>query len=245
MPPVVAIAGYSRSGKTSLMEHLIGELRERGYRVAAVKHTGKDFDVDHARKDSWRFGEAGSDAVVVSGPRRLALIRRHASEASFEEVLGLIGNDFDIVLVEGFHRTRMHRIEVHRAELGRELRCAPEELQAVVTDEPLPVTCPQFAPEETGKLADFIAERFLGGQEDEFEYEAGSECKLWVNGSAVPIGPFTQRIIINTLTGLVSTLKGVERVKSLRVSMRIDPSSGDSSSGDPSSGDPSSGDPSS
>jgi molybdopterin-guanine dinucleotide biosynthesis protein B len=243
MPPVVAIAGYSRSGKTSLMERLIGELRERGYRVAAVKHTGKDFEVDHPRKDSWRFGEAGSDAVVVSGPRRLALVRRQTSEASFEEILGLIGDDFDIVLVEGFHRTRMPRIEVHRSDLGRELRSAPEELHAVVTDEPLPVTCPQFAPEETGRLADFISERFLHRQEDELEHEAGAECKLWVNGSAVPIGPFTQRIIINTLTGLVSTLKGVERVKSLRLSMRIDAPIGDPSADDPATDKPSTDDP--
>ncbi len=245
MPTVVAIAGYSRSGKTSLMVRLIGELRKRGYRVAAVKHTGKDFEVDHARKDSWRFGEAGSDAVVVSGPRRLALIRRHASEASFEELLGLIGNDFDIVLVEGFHRTRMSRIEVHRAELGRALRCTPEELQAVVTDEPLPVSCPQFAPEEIGKLADFVVERFISADRDDLDLQDGAQCRLWVNGSPIPIGSFTQRIIIRTLTGLVSALKGVEPVKSLRVSFRIDPPSGDASAGDASSGDASSGNPSS
>ena len=38
MPPIVSVIGNSKSGKTTLIEKLIQELKSRGYRVATIKH---------------------------------------------------------------------------------------------------------------------------------------------------------------------------------------------------------------
>jgi polynucleotide 5'-kinase involved in rRNA processing len=38
MPPAVSIVGKSNSGKTTLREKLVRELKLRGYRVATIKH---------------------------------------------------------------------------------------------------------------------------------------------------------------------------------------------------------------
>ena len=97
-----------------------------------------------------------------------------------------------------------------------------------MTDEPLPVACPQFSLDETGRLADFLVERVIGEPLEEDRVtgsdELGTTSKLWVNGSPVPLAPFTQRLIAKTLLGFVSALKGVEKVRSLRVSLRVDES---------------------
>ena len=73
MVPVIAIVGKSGTGKTVIMEKLIKEFKARGYRVGAVKHAHQTVDLDAPGKDTWRFSQAGSDAVAVSSPSRITI----------------------------------------------------------------------------------------------------------------------------------------------------------------------------
>ncbi|MFP3898773.1 MAG: gephyrin-like molybdotransferase Glp [Dehalococcoidia bacterium] len=161
--PVVAIVGKSRSGKTSLIEKLIPEFKRRGYRVAAFKHSRGKMDIDRPGKDSWRLSEAGSDAVLVSSPDRLAVIKNLDRDLSVEEILPLVANDFDLVLAEGFRQSKTPKIEVHRKELGKDLCCSTDELLAIVTDGPLEAGIARFHPEDTAAIADFIQAKLLSG----------------------------------------------------------------------------------
>ncbi|MCK4242893.1 MAG: molybdopterin-guanine dinucleotide biosynthesis protein B, partial [Dehalococcoidia bacterium] len=85
MPPVISIVGKSKSGKTTLIERLVAELKRRGYRVATIKHSPKGFELDQPGKDSWRHAQSGSDAVVVSSRQRLAMILPQDHDATIEE----------------------------------------------------------------------------------------------------------------------------------------------------------------
>ena len=118
MPPVVSIVGKSKSGKTTLMEKLIGELKSRGYRVATIKHTHHRLTFDEPHKDSWRHIQAGSEATVISSPDKVALMKPVTQEPTVDEIAHLIGEDYDIVLTEGFKRGNAPKIEVHRKEVG-------------------------------------------------------------------------------------------------------------------------------
>jgi len=209
---MISIVGQARSGKTMLVERLIGEFKERGYRVAAVKHAYEDFEMDSPGKDTWRYAQAGSDAVAISAPHKMALIKTQDSNESIEGVLRLLGEDFDIVLIEGFHEAHIPKIEVHRRELKKGLRCDPEELKAIITDEKLDVDRPQFPMEDISGIADFIKERVIG--------KRGDETVLFINGSPVTLNQFAKQIIANALLGMVSTLKGVDEVRSLEVAVR-------------------------
>jgi len=213
MPPVVSIVGKSKAGKTTLVELLLGELKRRGYRVATVKHNHRDFELDQPGKDSWRHAQAGSDAVVISSPRKLALIKPQDHDASIVEILHLLGEEFDIVLIEGFRRGYAPKIEVHRRELKEGLLCTPEELMAIVTDEPLEADLPQFPWQDVSGIANFIEERLIAKRKAE-------DAVLFVNGSYIPLSPFPKQFITNTLIGMVSTLKGVEKIRSVEVSVR-------------------------
>jgi molybdopterin-guanine dinucleotide biosynthesis protein B len=212
MPIVISIVGRSNSGKTTLLENLIGGLKRRGYSLATIKHSVSGFDLDQPGKDSWRLGEAGSGAVVLSSPQKIAFIKPVDREAALEELLCLVGGDFDLVLTEGFKSSSTPKIEVHRKELGG-LLCSPEELFAVVTDEPLDIAAPQFSPGEVEALVDLVEKRFLALREPE-------ETMLIVNDTPIPLNPFVKSVIHNTLLGMVSALRGAEEVRSLRISLR-------------------------
>jgi len=159
--PVVSIVGKSQSGKTILMEQLIAEFKRRGYKVAALKHSHSGIEIDQPGKDSWRFARAGSDAVVISSLDKLAFIKNLDHELDIEEIMPVIGPEFDLVLVEGFRKSKIPKIEVHRKELGNDLLCSPEDLSAIVTDGSLDIDIPQFPWGDTVAVADFIEKNFV------------------------------------------------------------------------------------
>ncbi len=166
--PIVSIVGRSESGKTLLMEQLITEFKRRGYRIAALKHSHCGvIEIDQPGKDTWKFAQAGSDAVCISSPLKLAFIKKSDHDLRAEEVLPIIGNEFDVVLVEGFKKSNLPKIEVHRKELGDDLLCSPEELSAIVTDGSLDTPLadnykvPIISWADTAAIADFIEKNFL------------------------------------------------------------------------------------
>ncbi len=212
MLPIVIIAGHSRSGKTTLIERLIAELGRRGRRVAVVKHTCDEFDMDRPGKDTWRYGQAGCESVAILGPRSSAVLKRHESQPPLEEVLRGMGGDVDLVLVEGLHGASAPKIEVHRSDLGRGLRCDVKDLLAVVTDEPMEIGCRRFSPDETAAIAGFIEEKIV--------LPASDGAELFVNGVPIPLRSFAQQIIARTVVGMVSSLKGVDEIRTVSVSVR-------------------------
>ncbi len=213
MMPVVSIVGKSKAGKTTLIERLVVELKQRGYRVATIKHSPRDFELDQPGKDSWRHVQAGSNAVVISSPQKLAMIRPQDHDATIEELLLLLGPDFDIVLAEGFKKGSALKIEVHRKELKEGLLLSPKELLAIVSDEPLEANVPQFSWEDISGVASFIEEKLISKWPAE-------ETVLFVNGSRLSLNHFTRQIIANALVGMVSALKGVGKIRSLDVFVR-------------------------
>ncbi|MDO8687884.1 MAG: molybdopterin-guanine dinucleotide biosynthesis protein B [Dehalococcoidales bacterium] len=219
MPPIVSFVGLSSVGKTTLLERLIPELKKRSYRVAIIKHDVHGFDMDKPGKDSWRFTQAGSDIIMISSPDKLALIKKVDHDSTLQELARLVGDSADIILTEGFKQREAAKIEVHRKAIGEKLLCKPEELVALVTDEPLDLPVWQCSTEEISRLADRIESTFLTNRREE-------EATHTVNGVSVPMAPFVQEFVINTLVGMVSTLKGVDKISSLDISLKRN-SSGD------------------
>jgi len=166
--PIVSIVGRSESGKTLLVEQLITEFKRRGYKIATLKHSHcGEIEIDQPGKDTWKFAQAGSDTVCISSPRKLAFIKKSDHDFRADEVLPIIGNEFDVVLVEGFKRSNLPKIEVHRKELGDDLLCSPEELSAIVTDGSLETPLadnykvPILSWSDTAAIADFIEKNFV------------------------------------------------------------------------------------
>ncbi|MDY7019428.1 MAG: molybdopterin-guanine dinucleotide biosynthesis protein B [Chloroflexota bacterium] len=215
MMPAVCIVGKSKAGKTTLVEQLILEFKKRGYKIAAVKHAPEAIDVDIPGKDSWRFAQAGSDAVLASSSTKLTLIKNTDCDASIDEILRIIGGGVDLVLMEGFKKGKVPKIEVHRKELGDDLACPVQMLSAVVSNEPLEIDVPQFSPDDTEGIADFIEENFI--------FRTESDISVFVNGEQISMHPFVKEVMAKPLLAAVSTLKGVGKIKNLDISIRNKP----------------------
>ena len=158
----------SGTGKTTLLEKVIGELKARGYRVGVIKHDAHRFDIDHPGKDSHRLTAAGADTMLISSPEKLAVVRKHPASPPIGELIATYFSDVDIVLTEGFKKSDLPKIEVHRRERSATLLCRGEEndptLLAVASDEPLSLDVPLLDLNDPGAVADFIVAAFLGGE---------------------------------------------------------------------------------
>lgn len=159
---VFGFAGWSGSGKTTLVEALIPRLVARGMRVSLVKHAHHDFEIDQPGKDSYRHRMAGCDEVLVTSVRRYALIGelRGAPELSLADALARL-SPCDVVLVEGFKRAAIPKLEVWREALGKP-RLAPGDANviAVASDTPagMPDGLPVFDLRDTDAIATFVVQ---------------------------------------------------------------------------------------
>ncbi|HUJ01345.1 MAG TPA: molybdopterin-guanine dinucleotide biosynthesis protein B [Usitatibacter sp.] len=159
---VIGIAGYSGSGKTTLIEKMIPLLVAEGLRVSLVKHAHHAFDVDQPGKDSYRHRHAGCTEVLVGSERRWALMHelRGAPEPTLSEQLRHL-SPCDVVLVEGYKREPIEKIEVHRRDAGAPLLYPGDpHVVAIATDEPLDTRLPQIALDDAAGVARFIVEHF-------------------------------------------------------------------------------------
>src|SRR6185437_8951038 len=146
--PVFGIAGWSGGGKTTLIEKLLPIFAARGLRVATMKHTHKDFDFDRPGKDSWRHREAGAHEVMIAAPKQWTLVHqvRDESETQLGHLLSRMSAS-DLVLVEGFKREAIPKLEVHRAALGKSL---------IASDAPVATALPRFDLDDAAEIAAFI-----------------------------------------------------------------------------------------
>ncbi|MBW1717824.1 MAG: molybdopterin-guanine dinucleotide biosynthesis protein B, partial [Deltaproteobacteria bacterium] len=207
-PPIVSVIGNSESGKTNLIEKLIQELKSRGYRVATIKHIPQGVNFDEPGKDSWRHIQAGSEATAISSPDRIVLIKPSAQDSALDEVTHLLGEDYDIILTEGFKHGNAPKIEVHRKDAGSLLKDI-KKLIGIVTDEPLDTKVRQFSFDDVNSLVDLLEKGFIKPQAE--------RISLYVNNTSVILTAFPKQIIMNVLLAVVSCLKGVGEIKNLQI----------------------------
>lgn len=116
----LGIAGYSGSGKTSLIERLLPMLNDAGLNVSVIKQSHHDIQVDVVGKDSWRHRQAGAQETLLTSPYRWMLVGelRGAAEPALETHLARL-SPCDLVLVEGYKHADLPKLEVWRAANGK------------------------------------------------------------------------------------------------------------------------------
>jgi len=139
--PVLGFAAYSGTGKTTLLVKLLPLMRLQGLRVAMIKQTHHDFDIDKPGKDSYKLREAGACQVLLASERRSALMTEYEYQEKpdlSELVSKLDLENTDLILVEGFKHLQFPKIELHRSSTGKEL-LFPEDpsVVAIASDESL------------------------------------------------------------------------------------------------------------
>lgn len=211
---IVAVVGFSESGKTRLITQLIGEFKKRGLRTCAVKRCSHGFSLDTEGKDTSDFTRAGADGVAMVSPEGWAALGK-SPVTDVPALAGRLFPDADVVLVEGGKEAAgLPRIEVLRAGLSEVLVSRPDELLAVIADFPLPdgLPVPTFKPEETTEICDLILS---------LEEAIMADIKLEVDGREVNLNPFVRTFIERTVLGMVTSLSGIDP-EPKRISLVID-----------------------
>jgi len=135
--PILSLVGYSNSGKTTLMEKLVAGLVAKGLRIATIKHSHHQLEMDTPGKDSWRHKQAGASTSLLVGPEKMLMVSDVDETLNPELLTARLFSDYDLVLVEGYASVVGPKIEVVREARSTDLRCANDEgLIAVVTDIP-------------------------------------------------------------------------------------------------------------
>jgi molybdopterin-guanine dinucleotide biosynthesis protein B len=216
MSSIISFVGKSSSGKTTLLEKVITELKKRGHKVAIVKHSHHKDDLDTSEKDTWRFTKAGSVLSAINSLDHLAIYRKMDNFFDPQDIANYLAWDFDILLTEGFKSSNYPKIEVHRAEQGDELLTDPKLLIAVITDKPLDIKVPQYAHDDLKGIVDII-EKTVAAQNGQIDLD------VVINGEHKTVSPAVKEGLMRIFTELIPDLKNNGKVKNLHISMRRQP----------------------
>ena len=155
---IFGFAGWSGSGKTTLIEKVIPLFVQRGLKVSLIKHAHHSFEVDQPARDSYRHRHAGCTEVLVTSSRRWVLMHelRGAPEPAFAELAKRV-SPCDLLLVEGFKRERIPKLEVYRASVGEPLLHPRDpDIVAVASDKRLDTKLPQFDLDDAPGISRFV-----------------------------------------------------------------------------------------
>lgn len=197
----VAIIGASDTGKTRLITALVEELRKRGLKCGVLKKASHEIELDVEGKDSWQFIKAGAEVSAVMTDEKLFLVKKRKVDDTLLETALDKFSGVDFLLVEGGKRESAFKkiLRVQNAD-DHNLINPPEDLIAVVSDEPFSSPFPFFLAEEVQKLAEFLL-NVLEPMEP--------LVKLKVDGQVIPLNAFVQNLVAETVKGMVRALKGI------------------------------------
>jgi molybdopterin-guanine dinucleotide biosynthesis protein B len=214
MPPIISIIGRSKSGKTTIIEKLIVELKSRGYHVATAKHTHRDMTTPQSDKDSDRHLRAGSEASLIIDPHGLMMIKPLQRQLTLEQIAQIIGEDYDLILTEGYKADDAPKIEVHRKDNAPPLTDI-KKLFAIATDEPLDTKVRQFGLDDVKPIADLIETGFIKPNRERFT--------LLVNNVPIVLNAFTEEFVENVTLAMANSLKGVGKIGTLKIFLKKTP----------------------
>jgi molybdopterin-guanine dinucleotide biosynthesis protein B len=162
--PYFSFVGRSNTGKTTVIERLIPILVGKGLKVAVIKHHPHDFEIDIPGKDTYRYKQAGATMSILASPGKVAVVEDTETELTLEEIITRYIHDVNLLIVEGFKREEIPKIEVFQRKEGADMPVCAEDknLIAVITDESIDTLLPVFSRDDVGGVAGFILSRFIG-----------------------------------------------------------------------------------
>ena len=161
--PYVSFSAKSGTGKTTYLEKLVACLKEKGLRIALIKHDAHGFELDQPGKDSYRLRKAGVDTMILCGPDQTARLENHtAGEPSLHRLISSV-EGVDLILIEGYKFGAQPKIQLLRKGYSETPVGNPENTIAYVADfpyDPVPSDLPVFALNDPQDLAEYLVSSF-------------------------------------------------------------------------------------
>lgn len=228
---IVAVVGSKKSGKTTAVETLVRGLTEKGYKVGTIKHVPEtDFTMDTKGKDTWRHAKAGARTVTSVAPNELTVIRKvDTTKYSLEQLVTECGNNVEIIILEGFKKLIGQNVTVPKivaVKTTEEALEASGHYKPILTlIGPIPTEAAKLKIpyvdmlEEPEKLVDLVSQEAAVLVERKRKRE--EKLKIQIDERVLPLNLFVQKIMRNTIIGMISTLKGIAIKGDERISVII------------------------
>jgi molybdopterin-guanine dinucleotide biosynthesis adapter protein len=147
--------------KSELVNRLVAECVSRGLRVSTMKRVSDAVDLEKPGSGTWRQRRSGAEEVVIANARRIALLRELPPETAEPDVVALLARmaQVDLVLLDGFRRSAMPKMEVLSAgQLAAIHAQHDRNVMALASDRPSHGALPHLDLAEIGQLLDFVWE---------------------------------------------------------------------------------------
>ena len=189
-PAIIGIYGKSNTGKTTLMVDIINKLTEEGFKIASVKISDKNIDIDSEGKDTWNHAKAGSKLVVLCSKNETDfLLKKRENIDKVVEQISSIGN-YDLILVEGAKENYIPKIRLGDIDIRE---------NTVLT--------------YSGDFKELIG--LIKKEINRRNYM--KDMLIKVNGEPIPLTEFPTEFIKNTVCGMLKSLKGVDEIKDIEI----------------------------
>ncbi len=246
---VFSVIGYTKSGKTTTIEHVIKELKKRGYSVGSVKdiHYEK-FAIDTEGTNTHRHKVAGSELVTARG--------LFETDILFQEKLDIYKiasfYDYDYLVLEGVREANVpviltadnlndldERYDQRAFMVSGKIAdtidtykdlpaiSAIEDVEAVVDriEEIVFPMLPDYDPKccmECGYSCRDLCGKIIKGEKSYDDCIINkSEITLKVGNKEISMVPFVQKILKNSVLGVVSELEGFSGNAKIEVKINI------------------------
>ncbi|MFP8966240.1 molybdopterin-guanine dinucleotide biosynthesis protein B [Pokkaliibacter sp. CJK22405] len=167
-PFTLVFAAFSGTGKTTLLEQVVGHLAQANYRVGVIKHSHHDLELDKPGKDSYRLRKAGAvQGILVTPQRSVVFHEQPFADNDLRSQLALLNTaQLDMVLVEGYRYSDWPKIELHRTELGHPFLFVSDPAVIALawncqSDE---ITLPQLDINDAASIARFVEKQYADYQ---------------------------------------------------------------------------------
>ena len=220
---IISIVGLKNTGKTSLTSKIITELGNRDFKVASIKHSHHQMEMDHEGTDTYKQMEAGSDFVVGIGGR---------TYFNINERIKLMENP-DFVVIEGFKAYPYAKIatceevkDEYTIKVVNSFEITDEELLELVDlveERSYDILETLFVNECGYNDASLIGQAFAQGKLD-YNPETQAEVNLAIDGVNIGLNRFVSDYLKQTILGVLTPLKikeyGVENFDDIDITIK-------------------------
>ena len=228
---VIGVIGYKNSGKTTLIEEI---LKHSDKKIAVIKHTKEDVELDREGTDTYRLSNAGAKITVLATDKKTVFF---TDRMDLENILSVLSDyNIDFVIIEGFKeglkRLNIPKIVMLKDKEGNEL--IDDHTAMIIEDynyniDDVLKVIYEKAVVPTMNLncghCGYNCKTFVKAVvKDEAKWDdcvLAKGIKIIVDGKIIPAVPFVSKIVGNTIKAMIETLKGVDNPKHIKVEIDV------------------------
>ena len=229
---IISIVGLKNTGKTSLTGKIIKELTNREFKVASIKHSHHQMEMDHEGTDTYKQMEAGSGFVVGIGGRTYFNINERFDLERILFLIKIIENP-DFVVIEGFKAYPYAKIatceevkDEYTIKVVNSFEITDDELLELVDlveERSYDILETLFVNECGYNDASLIGQAFAQGKLD-YNPETQAEVNLAIDGVNIGLNRFVSDYLKQTIFGVLTPLKikeyGVENFDDIDITIK-------------------------